>query len=130
MIFLILLSLLLRVCIALHSTSLKQFCKGVSSYNPKPPMYFSYGPRLLNIIHSKLRHRCIFISYFSAFRGYPGIQFECKHGSHKTPWNLEVKCSWILYCLWPQHCFRRRQEFSKIFHLVPSLSVLGVWWCF
>jgi hypothetical protein len=43
----------------------KEFRKTVSSENinnPKPPKYFSYGPRLLNIIHTKLRHTCI-LSY-------------------------------------------------------------------
>ena len=45
-----------------QATSLKQFRKTVTSNNinnPKPPTYFSYGPRLLNIIHTKLRHTCI-----------------------------------------------------------------------
>ena len=45
-----------------QATSIKQFRKGVSSNNfnnPKPPVYFSYGRRMLNIIHTKLRHKCI-----------------------------------------------------------------------
>jgi hypothetical protein len=42
-----------------QATSIKQFRKMLQcSYNninnPKPPTYFSYGPRLLNIIHTKL----------------------------------------------------------------------------
>ena len=45
-----------------QAISIKEFRKSISSKyvnTPKPPVYFSYGTRLLNIIHTKLRHSCI-----------------------------------------------------------------------
>ena len=40
-------------------TSIGIFKRKLSNNNDKPPKYFSYGKRYLNILHTKLRHNCI-----------------------------------------------------------------------
>ena len=40
-------------------TSIEKFKKHIRKIPSKPPLYYSYGHRYLNIIHTKLRHSCI-----------------------------------------------------------------------
>ena len=42
-----------------EATSLNIFKKSLQSNYTKPPKYFSFGKRFLNIIHTKLRHNCV-----------------------------------------------------------------------
>lgn len=40
------------------ATSMNLFCKHMPTVT-KPPIYFSFGKRCINIIHTKLRHNCV-----------------------------------------------------------------------
>ena len=42
-----------------EASSLPVFRRGLNSNIIKPPKYLSFGKRFLDIIHTKLRHRCI-----------------------------------------------------------------------
>ena len=45
----------------IKSSTLGQFRRGISNFakDSSAPMYFNFGKRMLNIIHTKLRHNCI-----------------------------------------------------------------------
>ena len=42
-----------------ETTSIKEFKRNINTIHRKPPPYFSFGKRYINIIHTKLRHNCI-----------------------------------------------------------------------
>ena len=92
---------------AREAISIKSFLKNISVEIANPPSYYAFGKRFINIIHTKLRHKCI-LHYDLYKRNITNTPF-CSCGQNEDVYHFFFACK--------KYSKARNNMFNQLFML-------------